>query len=74
MFGILEGQQDMSQYPQTTIGGSRYAYVGPSPRSAGLKGPKIIIEEGPEGRKRKFEGTLEEARAYEASLLAAPDK
>jgi hypothetical protein len=74
MFGILEGQQDMSQYPQTTIGGSRYAYVGPSPRSAALKGPKIIIEEGPEGRKRKFEGTPEEARAYEASLLAKPDK
>jgi hypothetical protein len=73
-FGILEGQQDMSQYPQTTIGGSRYAYVGPSPRAAALKGPKIIIEEGPEGRKRKFEGTPEEARAYEASLLAAPDK
>jgi hypothetical protein len=74
MFGILEGQQDMSQYPQTTIGGSKYAYVGPSPRSAALKGPKIIIEEGPEGRKRKFEGTPEEARAYEASLLAKPDK
>jgi hypothetical protein len=73
-FGVLEGQQDMSQYPQTTIGGSRYAYVGPSPRAAALKGPKIIIEEGPEGRKRKFEGTPEEARAYEASLLAKPDK
>ena len=72
--GILQGQQDLSQYPQTTIGGSRYAYVGPSPRAAAVKGPKIIIEEGPEGRKRKFEGTPEEARAYEASLLAAPDK
>jgi hypothetical protein len=73
-FGVLQGEQDMSQYPQTTIGGSKYAYVGPSPRAAALKGPKIIIEEGPEGRKRKFEGTPEEARAYEASLLAAPDK
>ena len=71
---ILQGQQDLSQYPQTTIGGSRYAYVGPSPRAAAVKGPKIIIEEGPEGRKRKFEGTPEEARAYEASLLAAPEK
>lgn len=73
-FGILQGEQDMSQYPQTTIGGSRYAYVGPSPRAAAVKGPKIIIEEGPEGRKRKFEGTPEEARAYEASLLAKVDK
>lgn len=72
--GILQGQQDLSQYPQTTIGGSRYAYVGPSPRAAAVKGPKIIIEEGPEGRKRKFEGTPEEARAYEASLLAKPEK
>jgi hypothetical protein len=72
--GILQGQQDLSQYPQTTIGGNRYAYVGPSPRAAAVKGPKIIIEEGPEGRKRKFEGTPEEARAYEASLLAKPEK
>jgi hypothetical protein len=39
-----------------------------------VKGPKVIIEEGPEGRKRKFEGTVEEARAYEASLLAKADK
>jgi hypothetical protein len=73
-FGVLQGEQDMSQYPQTTIGGSRYAYVGPSPRAAAVKGPKVIIEEGPEGRKRKFEGTVEEARAYEASLLAKADK
>ena len=73
-FGVLQGDQDMSQYPQTTIGGSRYAYVGPSPRAAAVKGPKVIIEEGPEGRKRKFEGTVEEARAYEASLLAKADK
>jgi hypothetical protein len=72
--GILQGQQDLSQYPQTTIGGNRYAYVGPSPRASTVKGPKIIIEEGPEGRKRKFEGTPEEARAYEASLLATPEK
>lgn len=72
--GILQGQQDLSMYPQTTIGGSKYAYVGPSSRTATSKGPKIIIEEGPEGRKRKFEGTPEEARAYEASMLAAPEK
>jgi len=72
--GILQGQQDLSQYPQTTIGGSRYAYVGPSPRAAAVKGPRVKIEQGPNGPKEVFEGTPEEARAYRASLLAAPEK
>ena len=72
--GILQGQQDLSQYPQTTIGGSRYAYVGPSPRAAAVKGPRVRLEQGPNGPKEVFEGTPEEARAYRASLLAAPDK
>lgn len=72
--GILQGQQDLSQYPQTTIGGSRYAYVGPSPRAAAVKGPRVKIEQGPNGPKEVFEGTPEEARAYRASMLAAPDK
>lgn len=72
--GILQGQQDLSQYPQTTIGGNRYAYVGPSPRAAAVKGPRVRLEQGPNGPKEVFEGTPEEARAYRASLLAAPDK
>lgn len=72
--GILQGQQDLSQYPQTTIGGSRYAYVGPSPRAAAVKGPRVKIEQGPNGPKEVFEGTPEEAQAYRASMLAAPDK
>lgn len=72
--GILQGQQDLSQYPQTTIGGSRYTYVGPSPKAAAAKGPRVKIEQGPNGPKEVFEGTPEEARAYRASLLAAPEK
>jgi hypothetical protein len=72
--GILQGQQDLSQYPQTTIGGNTYAYVGPSPRAAAVKGPRVRLEQGPNGPKEVFEGTPEEARAYRASLLAAPDK
>ena len=73
-FGILEGQQDMSQYPQTTIGGNRYAYVGPSPKAALAKGARVKIEQGPNGPKEVFEGTPEEARAYRASLLASAAK
>lgn len=72
--GILQGQQDLSMYPQTTIGGSRYAYVGPSPKAAAAKGPRVRLEQGPNGPKEVFEGTPEEARAYRASLLAAPEK
>ena len=73
-FGVLQGEQDMSQYPQTTIGGSRYAYVGPSPRAALAKGARVKIEQGPNGPKEVFEGTPEEARAYRASLLASASK
>lgn len=73
-FGVLEGQQDMSQYPQTTIGGSKYAYVGPSPKAALAKAARVKIEQGPNGPKEVFEGTPEEARAYRASLLASAAK
>ena len=73
-FGVLQGEQDMSQYPQTTIGGSRYAYVGPSPKAALAKGARVKIEQGPNGPKEVFEGTPEEARAYRASLLASAAK